>query len=89
MIKAVGNGMSIGDLILGVNGVTVLYLIRYNSLLKNVTDINTKRDSYFITKCDRNLQQNESGFLLQNATVLLQIFTTKKFKLYSFSVSHF
>ena len=89
MIKAVGNGMSIGDLILGVNGVTVLYLIRYNSLLKNATDINTKRDSYFITKCDRNLQQNESGFLLQNATVLLQIFTTKKFKLYSFSVSHF
>ena len=81
--------MSIGDLILGVNGVTVLYLIRYNSLLKNATDIITKRDSYFITKCDRNLQQNVSGFLLQNATVLLQIFTTKKFKLYSFSVSHF
>ena len=48
-----------------------------------------KRDSYFITKCDRNLHQNLSGFLLQNATVLLQIFTTKKFKLYSLSVSHF
>ena len=89
MIKAVGNGMSIGDLIVGVNGVTVLYLIRYNSLLKNATDTITKRDSYFITKCDRNLHQNLSGILLQNATVLLQIFTTKKFKLYSLSVSHF
>ena len=55
MIKAVGNGMSIGDLILDVNGVTVLYLIRYNSLLQNVTDIITKSDSYFITKCDKNL----------------------------------
>ena len=27
---------------------------------------------YSITKCDRSLLQNESGFLLQNATVLLQ-----------------
>ena len=67
--------MSIGDLILDVNGVTVLYLIRYNSLLQNATDIITKSDSYFITKCDKNLSQNVSGFLLQNATVLLQIAT--------------
>ena len=27
---------------------------------------------YFITKCDKSLLQNVSGFLLQNATVLLQ-----------------
>ena len=33
----------------------------------------TKYDSCFIKKCDRSLAQNASGFLLQNATVLLQI----------------
>ena len=32
----------------------------------------TKCDSYFIKKGDRSLLQNVSGFLLQNATVLLQ-----------------
>ena len=40
------------------------YLIHYDSLLQNVTDI--------MTKCDRSLLQNMSGFLLQNATVLSQ-----------------
>ena len=50
----------------------VLYLIHYDSLLKNATYIITKCESYFITKCDRNLLQNALGFLLQNATVLLQ-----------------
>ena len=64
--------MSIGNLIWGVNSVTVSYLIHYDSLLQNATDIITKCDSYFITKCDRSLLQNASGFLLQNATVLLQ-----------------
>ena len=29
----------------------VLYLVHYDSLLQNVTDIITKYDSYFITKC--------------------------------------
>ena len=28
--------------------------------------------SYFISKCDRSILQNVSGFLLQNETVLLQ-----------------
>ena len=64
--------MSIRNLIFGVNSVTVLYLIRYNSLLQNAIDVVTKWDGYFITKCDRSLLQNASGFSLQNATVLLQ-----------------
>ena len=64
--------MSIGDLILDVNSVTLSYLIRYDSLLQNPTDIITKCDSCFITKCDGSLLRNVSGFRLQNATVLLQ-----------------
>ena len=71
-LKDMGHSMSIGNLILGVNSVTVLYFIRHDSLLQNATDIITKCDSYFITKCNRSLLQNASGFLLQNATVLLQ-----------------
>ena len=72
--------MNIGDLILGVNSVTVLYLIRYDTLLQNETDIITKCDNCFITTvmillCDRSLLQNASGFLLQNVTVFLQITT--------------
>ena len=61
-----------GNLILVVNSVTVSYLIHYGSLLQNATDIITKCDSYFITKCGRCLLQDASGFLLQNATVFLQ-----------------
>ena len=53
----------------------VSYLIHYDSLLQNATDIITKCDSYFITKCDRSLLQNASRFLLGNAIVLLQIAT--------------
>ena len=34
--------MSTGNLIWGVNSVTVSYLIRYHSLLQNATDIITK-----------------------------------------------
>ena len=64
--------MSIGNLILGVNSVTVSYLIHYDSLLQNATDIITVCNNYFITKCDRSLLQNTSGFLLQNATIFLQ-----------------
>ena len=63
--------MNIENLILVVNSVTVSFLIHYDSLLQNATDIITKCNRYFITKCDRSLLQNESGFLLQNATVLL------------------
>ena len=50
--------MSIRNIIFGVNSVTVSYLIRYDSLLQNATDVITKCDNYFITKCDRNILQN-------------------------------
>ena len=49
------------------------YLVHYDgTLLQIATDIISKCDSYFITKYDKSLLQNASGFLLQNATVLLQ-----------------
>ena len=73
--------MSVRNLILCVHSVAVPYLIHCDSLLKNAIDIVTKCDSYFITKCDRSLSQNVSGFLLQIATVyykmrqILQIVT--------------
>ena len=57
-LKDVGHSMSIGNIILGVSSVTVSYLILFVSLLQNTTDIITKCDSYFITKCDRSLLQN-------------------------------
>ena len=64
--------MSIGNIILGVHSVTISYLIRYESLSENATDIITKCNSNFITNRGRSLLQNASGFLLQNATALLQ-----------------
>ena len=54
--------MSIRNLIFGVNSVTVADLIRYDSLLQNGTDVTTKYDNYFISKCDRGLSQSASGF---------------------------
>ena len=69
-LKNTGHSMSIRNLIFGVNSVTVSYLIRYDSLLQNATDVITKCDSYFITKRDRSLLQYAPGFLLQNATVI-------------------
>ena len=68
-------GYSIRNLILVVNSATVSYLLHYDSLLQNATDITTKRDSYFITKCNKSLLQNVSHFLLQNATFSLQNLT--------------
>ena len=62
--------MSIRNRSFGVNSVMVSDLIRYDSLLRNVTDVITKCDSYFITKPDRSLLQNASGSLLQNPTVI-------------------
>ena len=53
---------------LGFNSVTFSYLIHYDSFLRNATDIMTKCNSYFITKCDRSLLQNVPEFVLQNAT---------------------
>ena len=55
-LKDIGHIMTIGNLILGVNSVTVSYLVHYNSSLQNVTDSITKCDSYFNTKCGRSLQ---------------------------------
>ena len=68
----IGHSMSIANLILGINSVTVSYLIHYHNLLQKATDIIKKCDSYFIKKCDRSLLQNASGFFLQNAAVLSQ-----------------
>ena len=48
--------MSIGNLILGVNSVVGSYLVRFDSLLQNVTDI--------ITKCDRRLLQKHVRFFI-------------------------
>ena len=62
----IGHIMSIGNLILDVNTVTVSYLMHFDSLLQNATDIITKCNCYFITKYDNDKS------LLQNATVLLQ-----------------
>ena len=45
-LKGIGHSMSIGNLISEVNSVTVKYLVRFNSLLQNATDIITKCDSY-------------------------------------------
>ena len=42
----------------------VSHLVHYDILLQNGTNIITKCDSYFITKCDRSLLKNVSGFLL-------------------------
>ena len=61
--------MSIGNQTLGV---TVSYLIHYDSLLQNATYIITKYVSNFFIKCNRSLLQYASGFLLQNVTVSLQ-----------------
>ena len=71
-LKNIGHSMSNRNLIFGVSSVKVSYMIRFDSLLQNATDVITKCDSCFITKCDRSLLQNASEFLLQNATILLQ-----------------
>ena len=62
-LRDIGHSMSIGNLILGVNSVTLSYLIHYDSLLQNATDIIAKCGSYFITNCDRSLLQNTSSFI--------------------------
>ena len=51
-LKNVEHSMSIRNLIFGFNSVSVSYLIPYDSLLQNTTDVITKCDSYFITKWD-------------------------------------
>ena len=44
--------------------VMVLYFAYYDTLLQNATDIITKRDNYFIEKCDKSLYQNASVFFI-------------------------
>ena len=51
---------------------TVSYLVHYDTLLQNATDIITRCDNYFITKFEKGFLQNVSGVLLQDAKVLLQ-----------------
>ena len=58
--------------------VMILYLVYYDTLLQNETDIITKCDSYFITKCDKSLLQHASEHFLRNTTVLLQNVTVIK-----------
>ena len=41
--------------------VAVSYLVHYDTLLQNATNIITKCDGYFIAKCDKSLLQN--GFI--------------------------
>ena len=71
-LQDIEHSMSIRNLILGVNSVTISYFIRYDILLKNATDVITKCNIYLITKCYRSILQKVWGYLLQNATVLLQ-----------------
>ena len=52
--------------------VVVSYLVHYDTLLQNVTDIAIKCDGFVITKFEKSLLQNASFFLLQNTIVLLQ-----------------
>ena len=54
--------MDIRNLIFDVNSVTVSYLIYYDSLLQNATEIITKCDSCFITKCDVYYKLRQNNF---------------------------
>ena len=54
-LRDIGNSMRIRNLMLGLNSVTVSVLICYDTLSQNATDIITKCDSYFVTKCNRSL----------------------------------
>ena len=47
-------------------------MVHYDTLIQNVTDIIIKCNSFFITKRDKCLSQNASGFLLQNVILLLE-----------------
>ena len=80
-LKNIGHNMSIRNLIFRVNSAAVSYLIRYDNLLQNATDVITKCD----TKCGTRLLQNTSGFdhkmrqLLQNATFVKNCDITRGF----------
>ena len=61
-LRDIGHIMSIGNLILGVNSVTVSYLIHYDSLLQNSTEVYCKMRQDFYYKMRQ--------FFLQNATII-------------------
>ena len=58
--------MSIENLILGVNIVTVSYLIHHNSLLQNATETITKCGSYFILQNARFITNCDSAQAVEN-----------------------
>ena len=62
--------MSPGNLIWGVNSVTVSCLIHYDSLLQNATDIITKCDRYYY-KIWQQFYYGMRQMLLQNVTTIL------------------
>ena len=43
---------------------SILYVVHEDNLLQSSTDIIIKYESYFITKCGKNLLENALGFLL-------------------------
>ena len=51
-LRDIGHSINIGNLILGVNSVTVSYLIHDDGLLQNAIEIYYKMRQVFITKCD-------------------------------------
>ena len=48
---------------------TVSYLVYYEPLLQTAIDISAKFNTCFVTKGDKYLLENASGYLLFNATV--------------------
>ena len=81
-LRDIGHSMSIGNLILDVKWVTFSYLIHYDCLLQYATDIITKCDSYFITKCDSFITKCDD-FITKcdnyyNMQCLLQIATVQE-----------
>ena len=70
-LKDIGHSMSMGNLILGANRVTVSYLIRYDSSLQNATVILLKnaREVYYKM---RNVFYYKMRQLLRNVIILLQ-----------------
>ena len=64
-LRDIGHSISTGNLILGVNSVAVSYIIHYDSLLQNATDVITNCDD-FNTECNSYYKMQ---CLLQIATV--------------------
>ena len=93
-LKNIGHSMSIRNLIFGVNSVTVSYLIHYDSLLQNATDIITKCSSYFIIRSTEFYYKMRQVFyyktrqfyykmwqLLQNETFITNCNRTEEYQL--------